>query len=50
MHFIFGYFLSMRYLLVGYVRRWICLAGRFAGQDTTQLILLELSEAKRMEG
>ena len=50
MHFIFGYFLSMRYLLLGYVRRWICFAGRLAGQGTPRLILLGLSEGKRAEG
>ena len=50
MHFVFNYFLSMRYLLPGYVRRGICLAGRLAGQGTPQLILLGLSEGKRMEG
>jgi len=40
----------MRYLLLGYVRRWICLASRLAGQGTPKLILLGLSEGKRMEG
>jgi hypothetical protein len=39
----------MRYLLLGYLRRCICLAGRIAFQDPAQLILLGISEGTQTE-
>jgi len=44
MHFVFGYLVSMRYLLLGYIRRCICLGGRIAFRDSAQLVLLNIAE------
>lgn len=49
MSFVFSYLVSMRYLLLGYLRRCICLADRIALQDPAQLILLGISEGTRTE-
>jgi hypothetical protein len=49
MSFIFNYFVSMRYSLLGYLRPCICLAGRIAFQDPAQLVLLGISEGTRTE-
>ena len=39
MSFVFGYLVSMRYLLLGYLRRCICVANRIAFRDPAQLVL-----------
>jgi hypothetical protein len=44
MHFAFGYLVSMRYLLLGYIRRCICFGSRIAFQDSAQLVLLNIAE------
>lgn len=49
MSFVFSYLVSMRYFLLGYLRRCICLADRVAFQDPAQLILLGISEGVRTE-
>jgi hypothetical protein len=49
MSFVFGYLVSMRYLLLGYLRRCICVANRIAFRDPTQLVLLGISERTRTE-
>jgi len=46
MSFIFGHLISMRYLLLGYIRHWTCLAGQIAHRDTAQLILLGLTDRR----
>lgn len=49
MAFIFNYFVSMRYLLLVYLRSSICLANRIVFQDPAQLVLLGISEGTRTE-
>jgi hypothetical protein len=49
MSFIFSHLVSMRYVLLGYLRRGICLAGRLAFQDQSQLVLLGISDFTRPE-
>ena len=49
MSFVFGYLISMRYLLLGYLRRCICVASRIAFQGPAQLILLGISEGTRTD-
>jgi len=44
MSFVLGYLVSMRYLLLGYVRRGLCLAGKIAYRDAAQLVLLSIGE------
>lgn len=44
MSFIFSYFVSMRYFLLGYLRRSICLARGIAFRDSAQLVLLNIAE------
>jgi hypothetical protein len=43
MAFVFGYVVSMRYLLVGYLRRSLCAAARVAFQESAQLVLLNIA-------
>lgn len=49
MSFVFGYLLSMRYPLLGYLRRYICFANRIAFRDQAHLVLLGISEGTRTE-
>ena len=49
MSFVFGYLVSMRYLLLGYLRRCICVANRIASRDPAHLVLLSISEETRRE-
>jgi len=37
----------MRYLLLGYLRRCICVANKIAFRDSPQLVLLGISEETR---
>jgi len=46
---IFNYFVSMRYVLLGYVRPCICMAGRITFRDPIQLVLLGISEGTQTE-
>lgn len=39
----------MRYLLLGYLRRFICLANMIAFRDPARLVLLGISEGTRTE-
>lgn len=49
MSFVFGYVVSMRYLLLGYLRRCIYVASRIAFRDLAQLVLLGISKGTRTE-
>jgi hypothetical protein len=49
MSFVFNYFVSMRYLLLGYLRHCLCLAHKIASQDPSRLVLLGISEGARTE-
>jgi hypothetical protein len=49
MSFVFGYVVSMRYLLLGYLRRCIYVAHSIAFRDPAQLVLLGISEGTRTE-
>ncbi len=50
MSFVLGHLLSMRYLLLGYVRRVLCFAGKVANRDTAQLVLLSIGEPSETRG
>ena len=39
----------MRYLLLGYLRRYICVANSIAFRDRPQLVLLRISEETQTE-
>lgn len=39
----------MRYFLLGYLRRCICIANRIAFRDLAQRVLLGISEGTRTE-
>jgi hypothetical protein len=49
MSFVFGYLVSMRYLLLGYFRRGICVASKIAYRGPAQLVRLGISEETRTE-
>jgi hypothetical protein len=49
MSFIFNYFVSMRYLLLGYLRRCICVATKIAFRGRFQLVRLGISEETQTE-
>jgi hypothetical protein len=49
MSFVFAYLVSIRYLLLGYLRRCICVASRIAFRDPAQLVLLDRSEGTQTE-
>jgi hypothetical protein len=49
MSFVFNYFISMRYHLLGYLRHGLCLAYKIASQDQSQLVLLGISQGARTE-
>lgn len=48
MSFLFSYFVSMRYFLLGYLRHSFCLARRIAFYDPAQLVLLNIAERSEM--
>jgi hypothetical protein len=49
MSFVFSHVVSMRYFLLAYLRRGICLANSIVVRDPGHLVLLGISKGTRTE-